>query len=267
MAVAAWRMLFAAAGLGLIAGPLAGQTIYPIDRAAILAGARFDFKVEFPAIAKQADLKITINGEDYSRQLGKAGQFVENEDGLNASSLVLRDASIDKPGTYKVVASDGTRRSEVTWTVFATGPRVARNVILFIGDGMSIANRTAARILSKGIKEGKYFGKLAIDDMPHMALIGTSGVDSITTDSANSMSAYTTGHKSSVNALGVYVARNKNNFEHPHVETIAELAKRQASMAVGVVTDAEVEDATPAGMVAHTRRRATSPRSPRCSST
>src|SRR6266478_9201480 len=166
MAAAASRMPFIVAGLSLIAGPLAAQTIYPIDRAAILAGARFDFKVEFPAMQKAANLKITINGEDYSRSLGKAGQFVENEDGLNASSLVLRDASIDKPGDYKIVASDGTRRSEVTWTVFATGPRVAKNVILFIGDGMSMANRTAARILSKGIKEGKYFGKLAIDDMP-----------------------------------------------------------------------------------------------------
>ena len=259
MAAAVSRMLVVVAGLTLIAGPLAAQTIYPIDRAAILAGARFDFKVEFPVIEKEADLKITINGEDYSRPLGKAGQFVENEDGLNASSLVLRDAAIDKPGNYQVVASDGTRRSEVTWTVFATGPRVAKNVILFIGDGMSMANRTAARILSKGIKEGKYFGKLAMDDMPQMALIGTSGVDAITTDSANSMSAYTTGHKSSVNALGVYAARNKNNFEHPKVETIAELAKRKLDLAVGVVSDAEVQDATPAGMVAHTRRRVDKP--------
>jgi alkaline phosphatase len=259
MVVAAWHMLFAIAGLSLIPGLVTAQTIYPIDRAAILAGARFDFKVEFPAIANEADLKITINGEDYKRYLGKAVQFVENEDGLNASSLVLRDASIDKPGSYKVVASDGTRRSEVTWEVFATGPRAAKNVILFIGDGMSIANRTAARILSKGIKEGKYFSKLAIDDMPHMALIGTSGVDSIITDSANSMSAYTTGHKSSVNALGVYAARNKSNFEHPKVETIAELAKRKLDLAVGVVSDAEVQDATPAGMVAHTRRRADKP--------
>jgi alkaline phosphatase len=203
MAAAVSGMLAFVAGLALSTGPLAAQTIYPIDRAAILAGARFDLKVEFPVIEKEANLKITINGEDYSRQFGKAGQFVENEDGLNASSLVLRDASIDKPGSYKVVASDGTRRSEVTWTVFATGPRVAKNVILFIGDGMSMANRTAARILSKGIKEGKYFAKLAMDDMPQMALVGTSGVDAITTDSANSMSAYTTGHKSSVNALGV----------------------------------------------------------------
>src|ERR1700738_5044398 len=124
----ALRMLFVVAGVTLIAGPLAAQTIYPIDRAAILAGARFDLKVEFPVIENPADVKITVNDEDYARQLGKAGQFVENEDGLNASSLVLRDASIDKPDSYKVVASDGTRRSEVTWTVFATGPRVAKNV-------------------------------------------------------------------------------------------------------------------------------------------
>jgi len=79
MAAAASHMLVMIAGFSLIGGPLAAQTIYPIDRAAILAGARFDFKVEFPAIENQADLKITIDGEDYTRQLGKAGQFVENE--------------------------------------------------------------------------------------------------------------------------------------------------------------------------------------------
>ena len=89
-----------------------------------------------------------------------------------------------------------------------------------------------------------------------MALIGTSGVDSIVTDSANAMSAYTTGHKSSVNALGVYVARNKDNLAHPKVETITEVVKRKTKMAVGIVTDAEIQDATPAGMFAHTRRRA-----------
>lgn len=70
------------------------------------------------------------------------------------------------------------------------------------------------------------------------------------------MSAYTTGHKSCVNAMGVYCARNKNGLAHPKVETIAELAKRRnGGMAVGVVTNTEIEDATPAGMVAHVRRR------------
>ena len=71
---------------------------------------------------------------------------------------------------------------EVTWTVYETGPRQAKNVILFIGDGMSLAHRVAARLLSKGIAEGKAGGKLAMDEMPHMALVSTAGTDSIITD-------------------------------------------------------------------------------------
>ena len=70
------------------------------------------------------------------------------------------------------------------------------------------------------------------------------------------MSAYTTGHKSCVNAMGIYCARNKSGLAHPKVETIAELVKRHnGGMAVGVVTNTEIEDATPAAMVAHVRRR------------
>src|SRR5205814_670448 len=84
----------------------------------------------------------------------------------------------------------------------------------------------------------------------------TSGSDSLVTDSANSMSAYTTGHKSCVNAMGIYCARNKNGLTHPKVETIAELVKRRnGGMGIGVVANTEIEDATPAGMVAHVRRR------------
>ena len=233
---------------------LAGA-IYPIDRAAILAGSQFDFKAEFDEMLEAKDVKVTINGVSAATVLGAEPQFISNEDGLHASSVTLRGISIDKPGTYNVVATAGQARMQVSWEVYATGPRKAKNVILFIGDGMAQANRTAARILSKGIKEGKYFGKLSFDDMPHMALVGTSGVDSIITDSANSMSAYTTGHKSSVNALGVYVSRAKDNLAHPKVETITELVKRKTNMSVGIVSDAEIEDATPAGMVAHTRRR------------
>ena len=40
------------------------------------------------------------------------------------------------------------------------------------------------------------------------------------------------------------------------METIGELLKRKMDMSVGVITNTEVEDATPAGIVAHTRRRA-----------
>ena len=58
--------------------------------------------------------------------------------------------------------------------------------------------------------------------MPHMALVATAGSDSIITDSANSASAYATGHKSAVNAMGVYADRTADPFDDPKVETIAE---------------------------------------------
>jgi alkaline phosphatase len=243
------------AAVTLAAASAGAITIYPIDRAQILAGSRFDLKVEFDGVVAASDAKITIDGKDLSAAVGRPAAFVEREDGVAASALILRDVSLTKPGRYAVVASDGKVSRTVSWEVYATGPRKARNVILFIGDGMSAAHRTAARILSAGISEGKYHGGLAMDTMPNMALVGTAGVDSIITDSANSMSAYTTGHKSSVNALGVYADRTPDTLDDPRVETLTSLIKRTGKIAVGVVTNTEVEDATPAAMVAHTRRR------------
>lgn len=231
------------------------HTIYPIDRANILAGSKFDLKVEFSQALKQDEVKILINGKDPAKTFGKSGEWIANEDG-QGSTMIWRNVSLHNPGIFQVVAKSQESTSTVSWEVFKTGPKQVKNVILFIGDGMTIANRTAARVLSRGISEGKYHGKLSFDDMPHMALIGTSGSDSLITDSANSMSAYTTGHKTAVNAMGVYVSRAKDNLMHPKVETIAELIKRNTKMSVGIVSDAELQDATPAAMVAHTRRRA-----------
>src|SRR6476469_1543067 len=235
---------------------LSAQTIYPIDRAEILAGARFDFKVEFPGPVDPARLKVTVNGADYAAEFGRSGTFIDREDSKDQSALILRDVTLTKPGTVTVDVSDGTQQRSIAWTVYDTGPRKAKNVILFIGDGMSPAHRVAARLLAKGIAEGKALGKLAIDDMPHMALVATAGSDSIITDSANSASAYATGHKSAVNAMGVYADRTPDPPDDPKVETITSLVKRRLDMAVGIVTNTEIEDATPAAMLAHTRRRA-----------
>jgi alkaline phosphatase len=237
------------------AGAAGAQTIYPLNRAEILAGARFDLKVEFPGAPPPAAIRVTINGVDAASVASKAASVIEHEDGGDWSAYWIRDTALARAGKYVVEATANDKTERVTWEVFDTPPVTAKNVILFIGDGMTIAHRTAARILSKGLVEGRYGGELAIDDMPYMALVSTSGTDSVVTDSANSMSAYTTGHKSCVNALGVYCARNTNSLEHPRVETIAELTKRLRGLAVGVVTNTEIEDATPAGMIAHTRRR------------
>ena len=229
--------------------------IYPIDKAEILASSKFDIKVEFNHVVNPNEVVITVNGMPANKLIVVKSEFISDENG-KGSSIIYRDVQLPKSGKYEIVARTSQEQLQVTWEVYASGPRRVKNVILFIGDGMTIANRTAARVLSKGIEEGKYQGRLAFDDMPSTAMIGTSGSDSLITDSANSMSAYTTGHKTAVNAMGVYVSRASDNLSHPKVETIAELIKRKTKMSVGIVSDAELQDATPGAMVAHTRRRA-----------
>jgi alkaline phosphatase len=231
------------------------QAIYPIDKAEILAGSNFDIKIEFSQVVTPSEVAIEVNGTPANKVIIAKSEFIANENG-KGSSIIYRDVQLSKAGKYELVARTSKEKLEVTWDVYASGPRRVKNVILFIGDGMTIANRTAARVLSKGISEGKYQGRLAFDDMPNTAMIGTSGSDSLITDSANSMSAYTTGHKTAVNAMGVYVSRASDNLSHPKVETVAELIKRKTKMSVGIVSDAELQDATPGAMVAHTRRRA-----------
>jgi ankyrin repeat protein len=196
--------------------------IYPINKASILVGSSFDIKIEFDQEHKFEDLDIQLNNAPIKAQIKSQPVFISNESG-KGSSLIYRDVQLTKPGQYSLIAKSGQESIQVSWDVYASGPRKVKNVIFFVGDGMTIANRTSARVLSKGIDEGKYQGKLSFDDMPNMALIGTSGSDSLITDSANSMSAYTTGHKTAVNAMGVYVSRATDNLSHPKVETISEL--------------------------------------------
>ena len=110
--------------------------------------------------------------------------------------------------------------------------------------------------MSKGMTEGKANGRLNMDDLDRMAFIGTSSTESVATDSANTMSAYMTGHKTAVNALGVYADRTKDSFDDPKIETLAEALRRQTKKSIGIVTTSELQDATPAAVFAHTRRRA-----------
>jgi alkaline phosphatase len=251
------KLLAALAATTLLTGAAAAATVYPVDRATILAGSPFDFKVEFSGVVKPEDVKVIINGQHYKNVLGKDLAFVEKEEKADASAVILRDVVIAEPGIYAVEATAGAETKKVVWDVYDTSatPK-AKNIIFLLGDGLSVAHRTGARIMSKGVTEGKANGKLNMDELDRMAFIGTSSVDAIAVDSANSMSAYMTGHKSSVNALGVYADRTPATLDDPRVETIAEALRRQTKKSIGVVSTAEIEDATPAAVVSHTRRRA-----------
>ncbi|WP_313528499.1 alkaline phosphatase [Shinella sp.] len=255
------QLLLALASATMLAGAAQAATVYPLDRATILVGSPFDFKVEFDAVVKPDDVKVTVNGQDYEAVFGKKAEFVAEEKGKEdkvlGSALILRDLTIATAGEYKIEVSAGSEAKSAAWDVYETVAQPkAKNIIFMIADGLSVAHRTGARIMSKGMTEGKANGRLAMDDIPPVAFIGTSSTHSIATDSANTASAYMTGHKSRVNALGVYADRTPDSLDDPKVETIAEALRRTTKKSVGIVTTAEVEDATPAALVSHTRKRA-----------
>lgn len=254
------KLLLALASATILSGAANAADIYPLDRATILVGSPFDFKVELDKVVKPEEVKVTVNGKDYETVFGAKAEFVAEEKGSEdkvlGSALILRDLKIAEPGAYKVEISAGDETKAVTWDVYPTATEAkAKNIIFLVADGLSVAHRTGARIMSKGMAGGKANGRLNMDDVPPVAFIGTSSTHSIATDSANTMSAYMTGHKARVNALGVYADRTPASQDDPKVETIGEALRRQTKKSIGIVSTSEVEDATPAALVSHTRKR------------
>ena len=99
--------LAAAAGLAIasVATASSAQTIYPLDRAEILSGARFDFKVEFPGAPPQQAVQVTINGQDPAAVLGGAATFIEKEDGNDLSAYWIRSTAIPGSRRRRIVSS------------------------------------------------------------------------------------------------------------------------------------------------------------------
>ncbi|KAI1481829.1 alkaline phosphatase-like protein [Daldinia eschscholtzii] len=176
---------------------------------------------------------------------------------VNVASKIYRKLAIYEPGNYVVTLKyyDG-QTTTANWVVrpLATQKK-AKNVILFIGDGMTTNMITAARLLGHKSINGKYQSLLQMDQFPVVGHQMTHSIDSFITDSANSASALYTGHKSTVNAMGVYVDSSADFFDDPKVETIVELLKRTWDSAWGAVSTAAISDATPIALTGHSRSR------------
>jgi alkaline phosphatase len=232
--------------------------IFPIDRAIVLAGSVLDFKVEAENVSGDvAEWNITINGKNAAEVFGKAGRMGSGKSG---KFIIWEGINFDTPAEVVITAQakgagfsyNRTIRYDV-WAPAAN--RTARNVILMVGDGLGQSVRTAARIVARNLTEGRYNGFLEMDDMDVMTAVTTSGMNSLVTDSANSASAYATGHKTSNNAMGLYTFDVRDyNQTAAKVENMVELAKK-AGMSTGLVTTSEITDATPASMFAHTVQR------------
>jgi len=134
----------------------------------------------------------------------------------------------------------------------------AKNVIVFLGDGMSIPTIAAARILDGQRKGGSgEENRLSFENFPATALSKTYETDFQTADSAGTMTAIMTGVKTRAGVIGVDQtgARGDCAASKGHeVVTALELAA-QAGQATGVVTTTRITHATPAATYGHLPER------------
>jgi len=134
----------------------------------------------------------------------------------------------------------------------------AKNIILFVGDGMGISTITAARIYAGQLK-GKTGeeNRLFFETFPYMALAKTYNTNQQTPDSAGTMTAMMTGMKSKagVISVGQAVTRGDCSTMPGNVLTTALEHAEKIGMSTGVVTTARITHATPAATYAHISER------------
>lgn len=138
--------------------------------------------------------------------------------------------------------------------------RHAKNVILFVGDGMGISTLTAARILEGQLnaKPGEE-NRLSFEKFPYVALSKTYSWDQQTSDSAPTMTAMITGYKAREGQLSVnhLTPRGECSAAVIAANSLPTLLEQAAAAgkATGVVSTARITHATPAATYAHTAVR------------
>ncbi|WP_237067836.1 alkaline phosphatase [Microbulbifer guangxiensis] len=137
-------------------------------------------------------------------------------------------------------------------------PGAAKNIILFVGDGMGISTVTAARIFAgqqRGMSGEEY--QLSFEKMPFAGLIKTYNTNQQTPDSAGTATAMMAGLKTKAGVLNVAedVPRGdcRASRQRPLV-TALELAE-SLGKSTGVVSTARITHATPASTYAKVPER------------
>jgi len=151
--------------------------------------------------------------------------------------------------------NDGKAALKAAKRLQQTGNR-AKNVILFVGDGMGISTITASRIFEgqqKGIDGER--NQLSFETLPYLALSKTYSANQQTPDSAPTMTAMITGVKTNDGEISVNqsVARGETNhaiIQANQLETLLEKAEL-SGLATGIVSTARITHATPAATYAH----------------
>lgn len=235
--------------------------------ARFLPGQRFDLQATIKADAGQriTAARFLVDGKPVDATVALrdcASGCVKGLDS-NAAIATVRAVSLEKAGRHEfsveATQSDGQKVSargnfDVIPFAAAMGPKV-KNIIILLGDGMGAAQRTAARIVKGGYAQGKAIRPLAMDTFPATALVKTASLNSVVTDSSPGMTSYVSGNKNNNNEEGVFPDDTVEPFDNPRIEYLSEYLHRTQGKALGIVTTADVFDATPAGNAVHTSNR------------
>lgn len=137
---------------------------------------------------------------------------------------------------------------------------LAKNVILFVGDGMGVSTVTAARIFD-GQSQGKMGEEhyLAFEHFENVALIKTYNTNAQVPDSAGTATAIMSGFKTNIGSVNVpaeWVDAQDPRACDPSAlpPTLARLSA-DANRSVGIISTARITHATPAAVFGYAASR------------
>jgi alkaline phosphatase len=149
-------------------------------------------------------------------------------------------------------------RAEIERARALTQTQRARNVILFVGDGMGVSTVTAARILDGQLRgEPGEENLLSFERLPYVALSKTYNTNQQVADSAGTMTAMVTGVKTRAGVISVDESVPRGDHTRAaagSLRTLIEEAEARG-LATGVVTTTRITHATPAACYAHSPER------------
>ena len=251
--------------VGLYVGALAAFTaaahavptisVTPPDKSRFLVGQRFDLRVEGKPTTGSAIAAGTLAVD------GSPVAFSSTDSFSGVTGYNLRAYFNTAPGVHTLTATltDGTGTATATAKFLVVNPnggrRQSKNIIIMLGDGMGAAHRTAARIVMGGYQANQSAPILNMDSFPGTGMVMTSSLNSIVTDSAPGMACYSSGSHANNGQEGVYPATFSSPFAQPRVEYLAEYMHRLQGKTLGLVSTADIEDATPAANIVHTGNR------------
>ena len=254
------------------------------ERFRVLTGQYFDLRVEVAGISNaRSRITILVDGTNGTETLNYEGspEITDNNDNLptNDRAWTFRKVNFDTAGikNIRAVITDGR-------TIYGVGTQISvqdfnlnrnKNIVLYIGDAMGTAYRDASRIVAQStanrFREGWFDDLQQMDKMPVTGMSMTYSLDTIVPDSANTASAWSNGNKTINGALNVFPdnddfrydasttatqqATKQYALDNPRVETLWQYLKRRYGYKTGIVSTADITDATPAGEGAHTITR------------